>query len=78
MYLAYQYQMNRLNNEVENIYREVVIELLVLQQACIQKNQIMSQRSYLPAHSGLMHVIFQMFTRSKECPEIKHLNYFAS
>lgn len=42
MYLAYQYQMNRLNNEVENIYREVVIELLVLQQACIQKNQIMS------------------------------------
>lgn len=50
MYLAYQYQMNRLNNEVENIYREVVIELLVLQQACIQKKSD-NELEVLPACS---------------------------
>lgn len=70
MCLAYQQQMNRLNNEVENIYREAVTELF--EWKLIKKKKVSDNEAVILLACSFRSYLYEllMFAQSEECPEI--------
>lgn len=62
--------MNRLNNEVENIYREAVTELF--EWKLIKKKKVSDNEAVVLLACSFTSYLYEllMFAQSEECPEI--------